>query len=145
MYGQHNLVLGIFSVNNNKTPILGWGLFFQFLIYIMGLLAILGWVFSVVTSIFLAKGAIDKIRGTEEMVGNFSFMKLDKYRAVTGWGEVLGALLLLYPPTSLYGMVLITSFMSGAVVMHLSAMGGAKVSIPILVGIGSVIGYILRA
>ena len=110
----------------------------------MGILAILGWVFSVVTSIFLAQGAIDTIRGTEEMIGNFSFMKLDKYRVVTGWGEVLGALLLLYPPTSLYGMVLITSFMSGAVVMHLSAMGGAKTSIPLGVGLGAVIGHLLR-
>lgn len=110
----------------------------------MGILAILGWVFSVVTSIFLAKGAIDKIRGTEEMIGNFNFMKLDKYRVLTGWGEVLGALLLLYPPTSLYGMVLITSFMSGAVVMHLSAMGGAKTSIPLGVGLGAVIGHLLR-
>ena len=110
----------------------------------MGILAILGWVFSVVTSIFLAKGAIDKIRGTEEMIGNFSFMKLDRYRVVTGWGEVLGALLLLYPPTSLYGMVLITSFMSGAVVMHLSAMGGVKTSIPLGVGLGAVIGHLLR-
>lgn len=110
----------------------------------MGILAILGWVFSVATSIFLAKSAIDKIRGTEEMVGNFSFMKLDKYRVLTGWGEVLGALLLLYPPTSLYGMVLITSFMSAAAVMHLSAMGGAKVQVPIGVGLGAVITHLLR-
>lgn len=110
----------------------------------MIILTILGWVVSVATSLFLAKGAFDKVRGTEEMVGNFNFMKLDKYRTMTGYGELLGSILLLVPFTSLIGMVLITSFMSAAVVMHLSAMGGAKVKIPLLVGIGAVIGFLLR-
>ena len=110
----------------------------------MDILLILGWVVSVATSLFLAKGAFDKVRGTEEMIGNFAFMKLEKYRSLTGYGELLGSILLLIPITSLYGMVLVTSFMSAAVVMHLSAMGGAKVKVPLLVGIGAVIGFLLR-
>lgn len=111
----------------------------------MTILSILGWVLSVATSLFLAKGALDKIRGTEEMVGNFAFMKLEKYRTLTGYGELLGAVLLLVPMTSLFGMVLITSFMSAAVVMHLSAMGGVKVKFPLGVGLGALLGFLLRS
>jgi len=78
------------------------------------------------------------------MVGNFAYMKLEKYRVPTGLGELLGVILLAIPMTSLYGMVLITSFMSAAVALHLSLMNGAKTYIPMIVGILSVIAYILR-
>ena len=92
----------------------------------------------------LGKGAIEKIIGTQEMVGNFAYMKLEKYRILTGVGELLGVILLLFPMTSLYGMVLITSFMSAAVVLHLSLMGGAKTYMPIILGLLAVISHVLR-
>jgi uncharacterized membrane protein YphA (DoxX/SURF4 family) len=110
----------------------------------MELLQIIGWALSVITGLFLGKGAIDKIVGTQEMVGNFAFMKLEKYRLMTGLGELLGVILLLIPMTSLFGAILIACFMSAAVVMHLSQMGGAKTYVPILVGLFSLIGYFLR-
>jgi uncharacterized membrane protein YphA (DoxX/SURF4 family) len=110
----------------------------------MELLQIIGWTLSIITGLFLAKGAIDKIVGTQEMVGNFAFMKLEKYRLVTGLGELLGVVLLLIPMTSLLGAILITSFMSAAVVMHLSLMGGAKTYIPIIVGLLALAGHFLR-
>jgi hypothetical protein len=47
--------------------------------------------------------------------------------------------------TSLYGMVLVTSFMSAAVVLHLALMGGAKTYMPILVGVLSLLSYVLRS
>jgi hypothetical protein len=110
----------------------------------MELLQIIGWTLSIITGLFLAKGAIDKIVGTQEMVGNFAFMKLEKYRLMTGLGELLGVILLLIPMTSLFGTILITSFMSAAVVMHLSLMGGAKTYIPIIVGLLALAGHFLR-
>jgi len=110
----------------------------------MEVLQIIGWALSVITGLFLAKGAIDKIVGTKEMVGNFAFMKLEKYRLFTGVGELLAVVLLLIPATSLFGAILIASFMSAAVVMHLSLMGGNKTYVPILVGVFSLIGYFLR-
>jgi hypothetical protein len=110
----------------------------------MEVLQIIGWALSVITGLFLAKGAIDKIVGTQEMVGNFAFMKLEKYRLFTGVGELLAVVLLLIPATSLFGAILIASFMSAAVVMHLSLMGGNKTYVPILVGVFSLIGYFLR-
>jgi hypothetical protein len=107
-------------------------------------LSLIGWLLTGIVTIFLGKGAIEKIIGTQEMVGNFAYMKLEKYRVPTGLGELLGVILLAIPMTSLYGMVLITSFMSAAVALHLSLMNGAKTYIPMIVGILSVIAYILR-
>jgi hypothetical protein len=78
------------------------------------------------------------------MVGNFAFMKLEKYRLVTGLGELLAVVLLLIPMTSLFGAILISCFMSAAVVMHLSLMGGNKTYVPILVGVFALIGHFLR-
>jgi hypothetical protein len=110
----------------------------------MEILSMIGWVLSVATALFLGKGAIEKLIGTKEMVGNFAYMKLENYRVVTGLGELLGVVLLLIPSTSLFGAILIVSFMSAAAVMHLSLMGGAKTYIPILVGLFSLVGHFLR-
>ena len=44
----------------------------------MTILAILGWVLTAVVAVMLGKGAVEKIIGTQEMVGNFAFMKLEK-------------------------------------------------------------------
>ena len=107
-------------------------------------LSLIGWLLTGVVTIFLGKGAIEKLIGTQEMVGNFAYMKLEKYRIPTGLGELLGIVLLAFPLTSLYGMVLITSFMSAAAVLHLSLMNGAKTYMPIIVGILAVLSYILR-
>lgn len=110
----------------------------------MSIIAIIGWTISALTALFLAKGAIDKIRGTQEMVGNFAYMKLEKLRVATGVGELFAALLLLCPVLSLYGAFLIACFMSGAIALHLSLMNGVKTWIPFLVGIGAVLGHLLR-
>jgi hypothetical protein len=110
----------------------------------MEILSIIGWALSVATALVLGKGAIDKLIGTQEMVGNFAFMKIEKYRVVTGLGELLGVVLLLIPATSLFGAILIASFMSAAVVMHLSLMGGAKTYFPIVIGITGLLGHFLR-
>lgn len=110
----------------------------------MTTLSIIGWVLTSLVALFLGKGAIEKIIGTQEMVGNFAYMKLEKYRTMTGLGELLGIVLLAIPTTSLWGMVLVSSFMSAAVVLHLALMGGNKVSVPMAIGIVTILSYILR-
>lgn len=110
----------------------------------MEILMILGWVISVITAIYLGKGAIEKIVGTEEMKGNFNFMKLEKYRRLTGFGELFASFLLISPIAYLYGAILIFGFMSAAVVIHLSLFGGDKTHIPLLVGLGALVGAFLR-
>lgn len=110
----------------------------------MSIIAIIGWVLSVVTSLFLGKGAIEKIVGTQEMVGNFAYMKLEKYRVITGVGELIGAILLSVPMTSVIGAFIICCFMSAAVVLHLALMGGNKTEMPALVGLAAIASYLLR-
>lgn len=110
----------------------------------MTIVTIIGWVITAVTVSMLGKGALEKIIGTQEMVGNFSYMKLEKYRVLTGFGELIGAFLLIYPTTSLFGAILIACFMSAAVVIHLSLMNGVKTYIPILFGLGAILGHFLR-
>ena len=109
----------------------------------MAITTIIGWVISIVTALFLGKSAIDKIRGSQEMVGNFAYMKLEKYRVLVGVGELFSSLLLLCPIFSLYGAILIVAFMSGAIPLHLSLMNGAKTYVPALVGLGAVLGYVI--
>jgi hypothetical protein len=72
-------------------------------------------------------------------------MKLENIRVATGVGELLAAVLLVIPATSLYGAVLMSCFMSGAIALHLSLMGGNKTYIPFLVGVAAVVGYILTS
>ena len=110
----------------------------------MGILTIIAWVLTVATALFLGKSALGKITGSQEAVGNFAYMKLEKYRTIVGVSEILGVLLLLIPGTSLYGTIIIISLMSGAAALHLSLMNGAKTWFPILVGALAVLSHILR-
>ncbi len=104
----------------------------------------LGWLFTSFVAVMLGMGGFSKIIGTEEMVNNFTFMNLTPYLTMVGVLEVLGVALFVYPRTSLYGSVLLCSIMTGAVVMHLSMMGGTGVMAPIMLGLFGFFGYILR-
>jgi len=91
----------------------------------------------------MAMSGFSKIIGTEEMVGNFEYMKLSPYLLLVGILEVVGAGLLLVPKLSQYGAVLIGSVMTGAVCMHLS-LGFPGTELPIALGVGGFLGYKLR-
>lgn len=110
----------------------------------MTLLSILGWILTMPVVYFLAKSGSEKIIGTNESVGNFQFMKLEKYRVMVGVSEIAASVLLMIPATSLYGLVLISSLMGGAVALHLSLMGGNKTWFPVLMGLLSIASYLIR-
>ena len=105
----------------------------------------LGWLFTFVVTLMLGMGGISKIMGTQEMVNNFTFMNLLPYLGLVGVVEVIGVLLLIYPRTSIYGAVVISSVMSAAAAMHLSYMGGTGIMMPIIFGILAWTGLCLRA
>lgn len=105
----------------------------------------LGWLFTFVVTLMLGMGGISKIMGTQEMVNNFTFMNLLPYLGLVGVLEVIGVLLLIYPRTSIYGAVLISSVMSAAAAMHLSYMGGNGLMMPVMLGILAWTGHCLRA
>jgi len=105
----------------------------------------LGWVLVILTAFMLLMSGTQKIIGTEEMVKNFTFTNLLPYLALVGVTEVIGVALLVYPKTSIYGAVILSSIMSAAAVIHLSYMGGAGVLIPIVLGLLAWTGHCLRA
>jgi hypothetical protein len=95
----------------------------------------LGWVLTGVLTFMLGMSAFGKITSSEEMVKTFEFLKLMPYMKFIGLGELVGLGLLIYPRTSVYGAVLLSSFMSGAVALHMSLMAGASVMVPVILGV----------
>ena len=110
----------------------------------MTVLQIIGWVSLAVTVFFLAKGGLDKLRGSAEAVSNFNYMKLSKYRVAVGAAEIIAAILLVTPGLGLYGVFVVVSLMSGAAALHLSLMGGQKTWLPVLVGVLAALSYLLK-
>jgi hypothetical protein len=49
--------------------------------------------------------------------------------------ELAGVVMLIIPKTSKYGAVLLSSYLSGAVALHLAMMGGTGVMTPIILGL----------
>ena len=95
----------------------------------------LGWFLTGVLTFMLGFSGVSKVIGTEEMVKTFEFLKLTPYMKWIGIGEIIGLILLIYPRTSIYGAVLLSSFMSGAVALHMSLMAGASVIVPVMLGV----------
>ena len=95
----------------------------------------LGWVLTALITLLIGFSAFNKVIGSEEMVKGFESMKLLPYMKLIGLGELVGLGLLIYPRTSIYGAVLLSSFMSGAVALHMSLFGGANVLVPIMIGV----------
>lgn len=92
----------------------------------------LGWLLISIVTLMIGMSGISKIIATEEMVQNFEYMKLTPYMALVGVLEVIGVGLLVYPKTSVYGAILTSCIMSGAVALHLSLMGGTGMIVPMV-------------
>lgn len=104
----------------------------------------LGWVFVIMSAVFLIMGGTQKVIGTNQMVDNFTFMKLQDYRIWVGVLEILGAILLVIPKTSTYGAVLISTIMGGAVALHLSLMNGNGFQAAVIISVVAWVGHCLR-
>jgi hypothetical protein len=105
----------------------------------------LGWLLTVLVAFMLGMSSISKIMGTEEMVKNFTFMNLLPYLALFGFVELAGVVMLIIPRTSKYGTILLSSYLSGAVAIHMSMMGGTGVLVPIILGLVVWSAYCLRS
>ena len=104
----------------------------------------LGWFLTALVTFMLGMSSISKIMGTEEMVKNFTFMNLLPYLALLGFVELAGVVMLVIPKTAKYGAVLLSSYLSGAVAIHMAMMGGVGVMTPIILGLAVWSAYCLR-
>jgi hypothetical protein len=105
----------------------------------------LGWLLTALTVLMLLPSGISKLMATDEMVKNFTYTNMTHYLSLVGALEVAAVVMLCVKKTSMWGAILITSIMSGAVSIHLSYMGGSGVMIPIIIGVLAWGAYYLRS
>jgi uncharacterized membrane protein len=104
----------------------------------------LGWLLTVIVTFMLGMGGLSKITGSESMTANFTAMNLLPYMALVGVMEVAGVIALCIPRTSVYGALLLSSVMSGAVAVHIAMFGGVGLLIPMFLGAAAWAGHCLR-
>ena len=105
----------------------------------------LGWVFTFLVTFMLGMSGVSKLIGTEEMTTNFTFMNLLPYMALLGVVELAGVVMFVVPKTTKYGAVLLSSYLSGAVAIHMAMMGGKGALVPIILGLLVWGAYYLRS
>ena len=104
----------------------------------------LGWLFTFLVTFMLGMSGVSKLIGTQEMTSNFTFMNLLPYMALLGVVELAGVVMLVVPKTTKYGAVLLSSYLSGAVAIHMAMMGGTGVLVPFILGLLVLGAYYLR-
>ena len=82
------------------------------------------WALRLIAAILLLQTLYFKFTGAEESVYIFSRLGMEPWgRIGTGVLELLAALLILYPRSTVYGAVLAMGLMSGAIFFHLTKLG----------------------
>ena len=104
----------------------------------------LGWLLTAIVTFMLGMSGLSKIFGADEAVANFTAMNLLPYMALVGVMEVAGVIALCIPRTSIYGAVLLSSVMSGAVAVHIAMFGGVGLFMPIFLGAAAWTAHCLR-
>jgi len=96
---------------------------------------ITGWIIAGLLTVLYLYSASGKLMHPEQM----EQMKLGDWRIIITIGEIVSALLFLFPKTNIFGTLLLSSYMGGAIIIHMT--GGISIMMPsvvlILVWIGS--------
>ncbi|HAX17820.1 MAG TPA: DoxX family protein [Actinobacteria bacterium] len=58
-------------------------------------------------------------------------MKLADWRVIIALGEIGSALFFLFPKTNIYGTLLLSAYMGGAIIIHMT--GGLSIVMPVIV------------
>jgi hypothetical protein len=85
---------------------------------------ITGWVIAGLLAALYLFSASQKIMHPEEM----NATKLADWRVIIAIGEITSAALFLFPKTNLFGTLLLSSYMGGAIIVHMSA--GISIMMP---------------
>ena len=103
------------------------------------------WILQILAAaaFFAAGGA--KLAGAPQMVQVFEKVGVGQwFRYVTGSLEVLGAIALLIPGYAFYGAALLAMVMVGAVIAHLTVIGGSPAAPVVLLLLTGAIAYFRR-
>lgn len=94
----------------------------------MNLKTILPWVLRLVAAIILLQTLFFKFSASEESVYIFSTLGIEPWgRIGSGIAELIAAILILYPRTTVFGALLAAGVMSGAIFSHLFTKLGIEV------------------
>jgi hypothetical protein len=86
---------------------------------------IAGWVISgLLLGLFLFSAAGKLFLHPEQM----DQIHLTNWRIIIAIGEITSALLFLFPRTNIYGLLLLSSYMGGAIIIHMT--GGLNIMMP---------------
>ena len=86
---------------------------------------IAGWVISgLLTALFLFSASGKLFLHPEQMAQ----MHLGDWRVIIAIGEISSALLFLFPRTNVYGTLLLSSYMGGAIILHMT--NGLSIGMP---------------
>lgn len=100
--------------------------------------SVAGWVIAgLLTALFLFS-ATGKFMNPEQM----DVMKLGDWRIIIAIGEIVAALLFLFPRTNIAGTLLLSSYLGGAIILHMT--GGISILMPSVVLIFVWIGSLIR-
>jgi hypothetical protein len=80
---------------------------------------IAAWVLTSLLSLLFVASAAAKLARAQPVVENFEKWGLGNYVILIGVGELLSALLFLVPRTTSAGLLLLSSYMGGAIVTHM--------------------------
>jgi hypothetical protein len=69
-------------------------------------------------------------------------MQLADWRIIIALGEIVSALLFLFPKTNKFGTLLLSSYMGGAIIIHMT--GGTSIAMPVVVLLLVWVGFYLR-
>ncbi|MBU2493211.1 MAG: DoxX family protein [Bacteroidetes bacterium] len=89
---------------------------------------LIGWVIaSLLTALYLWSASGKLFMHPEQM----EQLKLDDWRIIIALGEIGSALLFLFPKTNKFGTLLLSSYMGGAIIIHMT--GGMSIIMPSVV------------
>jgi uncharacterized membrane protein YphA (DoxX/SURF4 family) len=108
-------------------------------------MTILLWTLQILAAAaFLASGG-SKLAGVAAMVAVFEKIGIGQwFRYLTGLLEVVGAIALVIPGYAFYGASLLATVMVGALIAHLTILGGSPAAPIVLLLITSTVAYLRR-
>lgn len=82
------------------------------------------WVLRILAALIMLQSLFFKFSASEESVYIFTTVGMEPWgRIATGAAELIAAILLLWPKTTVWGAVLAAGVMSGAIFFHLTTLG----------------------
>jgi len=106
---------------------------------------IVTWIVRILLAAAFVMAGGSKLAGVPAMVAEFDKIGLGQwFRYFTGLTELSGAILLLIPATGLWGALVLTATMCGAVATHLLRIGGNPAAAIVLGALAAFVAFRLR-